>query len=75
MSEKIIPVESGMEREEDDMELDNPCDDALDSPRDDAEADAELKDDAYMLSLLLESTTSTKTRTEDDSGRGLWEVM
>jgi hypothetical protein len=53
MSEKIIPVESGMEREEDDMdleeddmELDNPCDDALDSPRDDAEADAELKDDA-----------------------------
>jgi hypothetical protein len=24
MSEKIIPVESGMEREEDDMELDNP---------------------------------------------------
>jgi hypothetical protein len=36
--------------------------------RDDAEAeaDAELKDDAYMLSLLLESTTSTKTRTDDD---------
>jgi hypothetical protein len=47
MSEKIIPVENGME---DGMELDNPCDDAeilrddlkLDSPRDDAEADAEI---------------------------------
>jgi hypothetical protein len=56
MSEKIIPFENG-------MELDNPCNDAeilrddqkLDSPCDDAEAeaDAELKDDAYMLSLLL----------------------
>jgi hypothetical protein len=82
MSEKIIPVESGMEREEDDMELeeddmelDNLCDHAIDSPRDDAEADAKLKDDAYMLSLLLESTTSTKTRTDDDSGRGLWEDL
>jgi hypothetical protein len=71
MSEKIISVENGME---DGMELDN--------PRDDAEADAEilredpeLKDDAYMLSLLLESTTSTKTRTEDDSGRDLWEDL
>jgi hypothetical protein len=76
MSEKIIPFENG-------MELDNPCNDAeilrddqkLDSPRDDAEAeaDAELKDDAHMLSLLLESTTSTKTRTEDD--RGFWEDL
>jgi hypothetical protein len=37
--------------------------------------DPELKDDAYMLSLLLESTTSTKTRTEDDSGRELWEDL